>query len=440
MVLLQYMRNVILLFSILISVGNADFSSNVAAGIVQGLFQSSQTQNSNHNHAVHSQRKRYSKTKHRSSIPANCSSARWNSQPIGKKIIATNFQGITVTFNDMGDLIVMLDIKTSLPAIFKSGDMDRVNVDIKFNNGKRSAAAVLSKDAKQLELVGLDAVYVINKLKAATYIQVTFINNKYCTRLKGSSNAISVVESAALIYKRNKPDTINKARVERAVKEHAEHGRRVASNQKEFSDKLMGIRPKSDLDAADGNIYETKIQYYIPGSEEIGEMWVNWFIDDDKGPMMRLNFMDPTHKYENKSYKIDISLEPIEFPCNTDINTDSDKTTSPSCQIVKSLLRADRWGKIAKEKELKRRYKKLVSYIQGDEKSKISLSIYFQVYENGAMSAQLVNKKYGFPKRFNFTLANALELARYIENTRKKAHKKWLNQTRTKEDLDALFQ
>jgi hypothetical protein len=437
MALLKYIRNVVLVFSMLVSIGNADFTSNVAAGIVQGLFQGSQTQNYSKKQAVSAQRKRYSKKKYKSSIPANCSSAKWSSQAIGNKIIASNFQGITVTFNDMGDLIVLLDIKTPLPSLFQSGD--RVTVDIKFNKGNRSAAAVLSKDSKQLELIGLDAVYVISKLKAATYVQIEFINNKYCTRLKGSSNAITVVESAALVYKRNKPDTIDNARVKRATKEHAEHGMRVASNQKEFSEKLMGIRPKSDLDAADGNIYETKIQYYIPGSEEIGEMWVNWFIDDDKGPMMRLNFMDPTHQYENKAYEIDISLEPIEFPCNTDINTDSNKNTSPSCQIVKDLLRADRWGKIAKEKELKRRYKKLVSYIQGDEKSKISLSIYFQVYENGAMSAQLVHKKYGFPKRFNFTLANALELARYIENTREKAQKKWFNQTRTKEDLDALF-
>jgi hypothetical protein len=436
--LLRYIKNVVLVFSILVSMGNADFTSNVAAGIVHGIVQGSQIQKYSKRHSSSTKGKRNSKKKHKSSIPANCSSVKWNSQTIGNKIIASNFQGITVTLNDVGDLIVLLDNKTTLPAIFQSGD--RVNVDIKFNKGSRNAAAVLSKDSKQLELIGLDAVYVISKLKAATYAEVDFINNKYCTRLKGSSNAIDAVESAALVYKRNKPDAINTARVKRAVKEHAEHGMRVASNQKEFSEKVIGIRPKSDLSAADGNIYETKIQYYIPGSEEIGEMWVNWFIDDDKGPMMQLNFMDPTHKYENKAYEVDISLEPIEFPCNTDINTDSNKNTSPSCQIVKDLLRADRWGKIAKEKELKRRYKKLVSYVQGDEESKISLSIYFQVYENGAMSAQLVHEKHGFPKRFNFTLANALELARYIENTRKKAQKKWFNQTRTKEDLDALFQ
>jgi len=168
-------------------------------------------------------------------------------------------------------------------------------------------------------------------------------------------------------------------------------------------------------------------------------MWINWFIDDHKGPMMRLHFMDPTHQYENQAYKIDISLEPIQFPCNTDIDKDSNKNTSPSCQIVKDLLRADKWGKIAKEQGLKRRYRKRVSFIQGNEQSKISTAIYFQVYENGSMTAQIEEVKHGFPKRFNFTLNNALELARYIETTREKAKQKWMNKTRTKEDLDALF-
>jgi hypothetical protein len=429
---------ILLLVSCAFSTSSADFSTNIAAGIVQGLIQSNnQPQQTRRHTATPAKRKSHKKRK-KSSIPSSCTSEKWLSQSLGNKLIATNFQGITVTYNNDGDLIVLFDIKTPLPSLFSAGD--KVKINIKFNKGSRSSSAVLSENKQQLELIGLDAIYVVSKLKAATYVKVDFINNDYCTRLKGSGASIRNIEAAARMYKKNKPDNINTARVTRAMVEHKNHGMKVASNQKEFSEKLMGIRPKSDLDAADGNIYETKIQYYIPGSEEIGEMWVNWFIDDDKGPMMRLNFMDPTHQYENKAYKIDISLEPIEFPCNTDVNTDSNKNTSPSCQIVKDLLRADRWGKIAKEKELKRRYKNRVSFIQGDEKSKISLAVYFQVYENGAMSAQLVHKKYGFPKRFNFTLANALELARYIENTRKKAQKKWFNQTRTKEDLDALFQ
>ena len=234
-------------------------------------------------------------------------------------------------------------------------------------------------------------------------------------------------------------DSINRARVDRAKSEHASHAKRVSSNQLEFSQKKTGIRPKSDLDATDGNINAIKIQYYIPGSEEIGEMWADWHVDDEKGPVMVLHFIDPTHKYEKEAHTINISLLPIDSPCNTDINIKSTKETSPSCKIVKDLLIVDKWAKIAKTQEMKRRYTKRVSFVTGDEKSKKSLGVNFQIYENGAMVAQIEEINHGFPKRFNFTLTQALELARYIENTRKKSHKKWMNKTRTKEDLDALF-
>ena len=168
-------------------------------------------------------------------------------------------------------------------------------------------------------------------------------------------------------------------------------------------------------------------------------MWVDWYIDDEKGPTMTLNFIDPTHPYENKTHIIKVSLLPIEKPCNTDLAVKSDKHTSPSCKIVKDLLRADKWGKIAKKQALRRQYTKRVSFIHGSTDSKISLSVLFKVYENGAMSAQIEQQKFNYPYRFNFTLANALELAKYIENSRKKARQKWMNKTRTKEDLDALF-
>ena len=248
-----------------------------------------------------------------------------------------------------------------------------------------------------------------------------------------------MVENAAQIWKKTKPDSLNIARAERAVMEHKEHLVRKASNQLEFSQKMLGIRPKSNLKKDDKNLYTHKIKYYKPGSEEIGEMWVDWYIDDEKGPMLRLNFMDPTHPYEKKTYVIKVSLLPIDKQCNTDLSVKSDENTSPSCKIVKNLLRADKWGKIAKEKELRRQYTKRVSFIKGNNDSKISLSVLFKVYEDGSMAAQIEERKFKFPYRFNFTLANALELAKYIEISRKKARQEWFNQTRTKEDLDALF-
>ena len=449
----------IIALSISISGVHASGADVLLGGIVGAIIGSNVN---SHTTTKHKYRKR-------SKYPAGCKKERWSAQVINNQPIATNFQGLLVTTTQNGELLVKAEIKNQIPSIFRPGD--NVQVNMKFSSGKRTINGTLDDARQNLLIKGVDAIYILDKLKSASYAQVKFANNTYCTRLRGSSNAIKTVETAMLYTKQNHyvvnqsnmsnsvkknisntaiqargmvapvlaHDSINNARVSRAMSEHLNHATRLASNQKEFAQKVVGIRPQSDLDAADGNIYDIKIQYYIPGSEEIGEMWVDWFIDDDKGPMMRLHFMDPTHKYEKEAYKMQISLEPIKAPCNTDIKVKSNKNTSPACDMVKDLLIADKWAKIAKKQDMKRRYKKRVSYIYGDVNSTKSLGVNFQVYENGAMTVQLEEMKHGFPKRFNFTFKQALELARYIENTREKAHKKWMNKTRSKEDLDALF-
>ena len=440
MKIFKYCVGVLVISGLTFTGSQASNNGGLALGLLGAIISSSQANNQPRQaqQPRQSQRRTSSKPKKRvSNIPPNCSSERWTTQTISNKPIATNFQGLIVSYDDMGELIVKTSIKNPIPSMFKDGD--KIQLTTKFNKGNRITSSTLDEKSNSLIISGIDAMYVIEKLKSSSYVKTDFVNNEYCSQLKGSSKAIKTVASSATFWKNNRPDHINEARVARATQEHATHSKSVASNQKEFGEKIAGIRPKSDLDAADGNVNVTKIQYYVPGSEEIGEMWVNWHINDEKGPMMRLHFMDPTHQYESEAHKIDISLQPIESVCNTDINVDSDKNTSPSCKIVKDLLRADKWGKIAKAKDLKRRYSKRVSFIQGEEQSKKSLAINFQVYENGAMTAQVEEMNHGFPKQFNFTLANALELSRYVENTREKAHKKWMNKTRSKEDLDALF-
>ena len=435
--LVKCFGKVLIISGLIVSSSYSSATSEIVSGVVSGLFSSSSSSSSNSNQSRSTQPKKTSSTKRRSTIPSNCSSERWITQSINNKPSATNFQGLIVSYDDMGDLIVKASIKNPIPSMFKNGD--KVQLTAKFSKGNRITSATLDEKNKILIISGIDAMYITEKLKASSYIKIDFVNNKYCTRLKGSSNAIRTVASSATFWKNNRPDHIKEARVTRAAQEHATRSMRVASNQKEFGEKMVGIRPKSDLDAADGNVNATKIQWYVPGSEEIGEMFAEWYIDDDKGPMMKMTFIDPRHKYRNEQHVIKISLNPITGKCNKDLNVKPDENTSPSCKLVKDLLRTDKWGKKAKKKGIKRQITKKVSYITGNKESRISLSVNFKIYEDGGMAAQIEEKKHGYPNRFNFTLANALELANYIENTRVKAHTKWMNKTMSAEDIDALF-
>ena len=405
----KYCVSVLIISGLTFTGSQANSATDLAAGLLGSFISASQATQANQAYQAKPQ-KSYSKPKKRvSNIPSNCINERWSTQTIDNKTIATNYQGLIVSYDDMGELIVKTSIKNPLPSMFRDGD--KVQLTTKFNKGNRITSSTLDERNKSLIISGIDAMYIIEKLKSSSYVKTDFVNNKYCSQLKGSSKAIKTVASSATFWKNNRPDHIDEARVARATQEHV----------------------------ADGNVNVTKIQYYIPGSEKIGKMWVDWHIDDKEGPMMRLHFMDPTHQYENQAHKIDISLQPIESVCNTDVKVDSDINTSPSCKIIKDVLRADKWGEIAKSKDLKRRYSKRVSFIQGTEQTQKSLAVNFQVYENGTMATQIEEMNHGSPKQFSFTLANALELAISVENTREKAHKKWMNKTRSNEDLDALF-
>ncbi|HIP14994.1 MAG TPA: hypothetical protein EYG74_05855 [Sulfurimonas autotrophica] len=422
---------ILIVISLVSTFSNANAVENYLSGVVKAILPEEKKR----------YKKRYKKRstkKHAGSgIPNSCLKQPWSTNVVDNRLAAKNSKHLLVSYNEMGDITIKIPVPK---ANTDASSLGNVGVAFKFNKGNKITTAILDDGSQNLIISSADTEYIINKLKSSSFVSVEYLNSKNCSRLKGSGNALSAVESSAKITKNSLPDHIRNARVKRASSEHSTHASKLASNQKELSDKVIGIRAKSNLDKLSGeNFSDVKIQYYVPGSEDIGEMWVNWHIDDKEGPMMRLHFMDPTNKYDKEDYAIDVSLSPIEAPCDVNLNIKPTKDTSPACRMVKDLLRTDKWGKIAEKQGLKRRYAKRASYIDGNASSTISTSVRFLVYEDGAMTAQIEQMKFGFPKQFNFTLTNALELAKYIEDTRKIAYTKWMNKTRTSEDLDALF-
>ena len=230
--------SILLIFGLSFSMSHAYSSADLVGGVIYGLIKANQTPPpQRQRYKAPPKKKRYKRSSKKkrsakkvSSIPTNCSSERWTIQSINNKPIATNFQGIIVAYSDMGDLIVKVDIKNPIPSMFKPGD--KVQLNVKFNKGSRSTNATLNENNKNLLIVGMDALYIVSKLKSSSYAQIDFVNNKYCSRLKGSSNSIGIVESSATLWKRNKPNYIDNARKSRAKNEHKDHSRRVASNQK----------------------------------------------------------------------------------------------------------------------------------------------------------------------------------------------------------------
>ncbi len=357
---------------------------------------------------------------------------------LGEKQIATNNQGIIVSFDNDGNIIVSLQMKTPLPTIPENR---KVPVTLNFGrHGTQNLIGVVGESTNMIILSGIAAQSIVELMRKARSVRVTFINNDYCTRLRGSGTAIDRVQAAANFWKMAKKDIIDERREERAREEHAKRTESMAKTQQESADKLNGIRPKGNLkkDLA-RNMPSVNIQYFVPGSEATGQMWVDWDVDENKGPILRLNFIDIKRKLDIKAEIIALSLEPVTENCNKDIRKPMAPETSPACRLVRGLLIAEAWGKKAQSKGLRRQFSKTVLYVEGDKDSKISTSVNFILYENGAVAAQIEKRTHGFPRRFNFTMANALELARYVEDIRVDAAKNIKAGTMTDADLDNIF-
>ena len=384
-------------------------------------------------------RRRYgSRGRSRSAGGSSCQSARWGVQVFGERQIATNNAGVMVTYDENGDVVVQLQLKSPLPAV-PSNRLVPVMLDFG-RYGTQNINGILDSSGNLILIRGLSAITVSGLMKSASRLKVSFINNTYCTKLRGSGNAVDQITNAAAFWKANKKDKIDDAREARLTREHAKRAETMAKTQKESSEKAIGIRPKGNLGGGrKERLTSVKIQYYVPGSTEIGEMWVDWKVDENRGPVLKLNFIDPKHKYDIKAEVIPVSLQPVTEACDKNIKNPPLETASPACKLVRALLIADNWGKIAQKKGLRRQFSKLVSYIEGDKDSRIASSVHFNLYENGAVSAQIEYRKFGYPKKFNFSMANALELARYIEDMRVDAAKGIVAGTMSEKELDNVF-
>ena len=369
---------------------------------------------------------------------SRCPSTRWSTMALGERQVATNNQGVTVTYDDEGNVIIQLQMKSPLPVIPKNR---KVPVTLDFGRyGTQSMIGLIDDSTNMIVISGFSAVTITDLMKRAGSIKITFINNDYCTRLRGSGSAISRVEAAANFWKANKKDAIDERREQRAKKEHAQRTETMAQTQQEAADKANGIRPKPNLKKDQArNKPSVNIQYFVPGSEATGQMWVDWDVDENKGPVLRLNFIDIKRKLDIKAEVIALSLEPVSDVCSKDITKPASPDASSACKLVRGLMIADKWGEMAKKKGLRRQFSKTILYVQGNKESRISTRVNFILYENGATAAQIEYRKFGFPQRFNFSMANALELARYVEDIRVDAAKNITAGSMTDQDLNSIF-
>lgn len=364
--------------------------------------------------------------------PSTPSQARWSTTVIEAKQIATNNHGLIVTYDDSGALILNAMIKNPVPNV-KANMAIPVIVDLG-RRGNFSVTGAVNTSLTSVVISGATAHAIARGLKSGSRADVTFLGNNYKVQLRGSQKAIEQVELAAQQWQLLRKDQIDDARKDNAKAEMKTRTQQRVDGLQVADEQNRGVRPKENLRDGPRKVSDLRVQYYIPGTREIGDMWVNWDVDE-KGLYIGLNFIDPDHKYDNRAHTIRMPFEKDRPACEQDLKK-KPEILMTDCRFTRALLKGQVWKAALEKKKYRKSVTKVIDYIRGSKEEQNALAVIFKRYEDGGYALQIEDRKFGVSKLFNFTVANALDLARITQDAVEEANQG----TATEEDIDAILQ
>jgi hypothetical protein len=198
----------------------------------------------------------------------------------------------------------------------------------------------------------------------------------------------------------------------------------------EFSRYLTSVRPNDRdfyLTARRASESYPKIPYYIPGTKEIGEFWIEPTVTDKGELSFGFKFVDTEASVEKVRGKIDMSRPEIE-------------------DVQKALLKLHEWSDKAHSENVRSYEKRVICFPEKEcppdgERidGKSSTEIRFIVYEDGATAGRIQRNKGLFVEGYNVSIDSALMLQAYLNHVIKAANKEYTSGRRSKKELDDMF-
>lgn len=169
-----------------------------------------------------------------------------------------------------------------------------------------------------------------------------------------------------------------------------------------------------------------KVPFYIAGTEEIGEMWVEPEVTDQGYLMFGFNFIDPAAQYDQIRDTISFSASDVEV-------------------VSAALTKVDEWTAVAQENGVRRNFERLVSCIpegacESLQEGVSSSSVVFQIYEDGSTAARIQRNRGLFVSGYNFSVESGLMLSAYLDYMREVGMREFTTGTMTENDLNSLFE
>ena len=283
-------------------------------------------------------------------------------------------------------------------------------------------------------------ILVVNNPAQAPSMNVVITNenaavvNTRIADLKSQIDVLTTVLSEQLELKKATADELRPSfdkaieavnvQVERLKKEHS-------TLDKSFGVYLTSIKPNDRdlyLTARKASEIYPKIPYYIPGTNETGEFWVEPSVLDSGALQFGFKFVDTTASVERVRETIEMSLPEIE-------------------DAQKALFKLHAWSEIAHQQKLRRNYEKRVTCFPISEcppdgeriDGKASTEIRFEVYEDGSTAGRIQRNKGLFVEGYNVSIDSAMLLQAYLFHVIKEARIEFKSGTQDKKALDDLF-
>ena len=169
-----------------------------------------------------------------------------------------------------------------------------------------------------------------------------------------------------------------------------------------------------------------RVPYFIPGTKEIGEMWVRPIITDAGLLQYDFTFMDPDATFATIRESIVMNSEEIQ-------------------SAVDAFGKVDEWSSKAQSEGLRRNFEKSATCFPSKDctEKKVgnsSTEIVFALYEDGSTAAKVQRNKGPVSVSFNFSIESSRLLSAYLSFMKDVGEKDFVSGTMTDATLDEMFQ
>ena len=200
---------------------------------------------------------------------------------------------------------------------------------------------------------------------------------------------------------------------------------------KKFSEYLTSVRPNDRdlyISARKASEIYPKIPYYIPGTNETGEFWVEPVVSDRGEMGFSFKFIDINASVEKVRGKIEMSLAEMD-------------------EAKDALFKLHDWSQTAHKEKIRKNFEKRVICFPVSEcppdgerlDGKASTEIRFNVYEDGSTAGRIQRNKGRYIEGYNVSIESALLLQAYLNHVITEAKQEFKSGTQDKKSLEQLF-